>query len=142
MKSNTRGMKNIRMIGAVLFILAIYGCNSTNSQPVSELLTVDEFEKKMKSTKDAILLDLRTDNEVANGMIAGAKQMDFNSGEFSRNLPKLDKSKKYMVYCAGGGRSGKAAKLMLDAGFAEVYDLKGGMGAWVSAGKGVEAKKE
>lgn len=128
------------MIGATLFVLAFYGCNSTNSQPVSELLTVDEFDKKMQSTEDAIILDLRTDGEVANGMIAGAKQMDFNSGEFSKNLPKLDKSKKYMVYCAGGGRSGKAAKMMYDLGFSEVYDLKGGMGAWTSAGKPVEPK--
>ena len=39
------------------------------------------------------------------------------------------------MYCRSGNRSGKAAKLMKELGFAEVYNLEGGFGAWSSAGK-------
>ena len=42
----------------------------------------------------------------------------------------LDKDIVTLVYCKSGGRSGKAAKIMIELGFRIVYDLKGGYSNW------------
>jgi len=42
----------------------------------------------------------------------------------------LDKNKPVYVYCAVGGRSATAAKILSDMGFTEVYDLEGGIINW------------
>jgi rhodanese-related sulfurtransferase len=42
------------------------------------------------------------------------------------------------VHCASGSRSQAAAKTLKDAGFKEVFNLQGGMGAWTQAGMPTE----
>jgi len=131
-------MKNIQTSYGLLLALLVIGCNaSTNSQPISKVIPPVEFEEKMKS-EDAVILDLRTDKEVAQGIISGAIQMDFYADDFNKKVAELDKDKVYMVYCGSGGRSGKTAKLLSDKGFPEVYDLQGGINAWKAAGKKLE----
>ena len=80
--------------------------------------------------EDIQLIDVRTPTEVSAGKIENALNIDFNSPDFKAEIEKLDKDKKTLVYCAAGGRSGKAAQLMHDIGFKEVYDLQGGYGNW------------
>ena len=38
-----------------------------------------------------------------------------------------------MIYCASGGRSGKAAKILKKNEFTHIIDLKGGFTAWENA---------
>lgn len=45
---------------------------------------------------------------------------------------------RYVVYCAGGGRSVLAALALMDMGYANVWHLDGGFGAWEKAGLPVE----
>jgi len=67
-----------------------------------------------------------TPEEVAEGALEGAQNINFYDADFKDILNKLDKSKPVFVYCRSGGRSGKCAQMCKDAGFAEVYDMKGG----------------
>ncbi len=53
--------------------------------------------------------------------------MNFHDDAFSSQLETLDKSKPVYVYCKGGGRSGKTAKMLHEMGFSEVYNLLGGI---------------
>lgn len=131
----------IRLGSIILFIFAVLACSTSNSQNISKVIDADEFETQMKSDKQVVVLDLRTDMEVAQGVIEGAIQIDYRSPEFKNRIDQLDKSKTYMVYCAVGGRSGRAAGLMNEIGFKKVYDLKGGMTAWKAKGKKVEKMK-
>ncbi len=81
------------------------------------------------------VLDVRTPEEWATGVIAGARFIDFNAGGFKDAAAvQLDKAKPVYVYCAAGGRSYRASKQLKELGFSEVYDLVGGMGAWKEAG--------
>jgi phage shock protein E len=80
------------------------------------------------------VLDVRTPEEVAEGVIPGAIVLDYKSADFKTSLDSLDKSKTYFVYCASGGRSGKTADLMKQENFNAVYSLAGGMKAWTEAG--------
>ena len=98
------------------------------------ILSVDEFEKQILN--EGTILDVRTPGEVAEGIIANAKVFDFNGADFSKQIQTLDKTKPVYVYCKAGGRSGKASKMLIDLGY-EVYDLEGGMDAWIAAGKSV-----
>lgn len=90
-----------------------------------------EFEQLM--AKEGVqILDVRTPAEVAEGVIPGAIHFDIYDDNFKEMLGKLDKEKPVLVYCAAGGRSGKAMGMMADLGFSEVYNLMGGMRKWSS----------
>ncbi len=100
----------------------------------NQVLAPHEFDQKLKSTPDRILLDVRTPREVAGGVIEGAQVMDYRSENFKDQLAQLPTGKPVFVYCAAGGRSGKTAKMLQELGYTTVYDLKGGFTAWLAAG--------
>lgn len=102
------------------------------SQTGGSALDAQAFHNKIKSTKDAIILDVRTSSEYAQGFIDGAKNLDYHSQSFQTEIGKLDKNRPYFVYCLSGGRSASAVSFMRSSGFKEVYDLKGGILSWQS----------
>ena len=81
-----------------------------------------------------VLLDVRTPEEFASGHIAGAVNLDYKSPDFQQDLEKLDKSLIYLVYCRSAGRSGRAAAVMEELGFTNVYDMAGGILQWQDEG--------
>lgn len=120
----------MRLISLLLLAMAFVGCQAQSNQ-----LTADQFEAKLTAIKEKQVLDVRTAEEFAGGHLSGAKQIDFYKDDFKANLAKLDKNKPVFVYCAGGVRSGSAAKILSDMGFKQIYDLKGGIRAWSASGK-------
>ena len=113
----------------LLLFLAIVDL-SCQSQSAKLLLDPKTFQAELSGSKNAIVLDVRTQAEFDEGFIANALNIDFNSSDFESSISKLDKSKTYFVYCLSGGRSGQAAKWMRDHSFAHVFELKGGLLAW------------
>jgi rhodanese-related sulfurtransferase len=97
-------------------------------------LSVSEFASKIKENS-VILIDVRTPAEFATGHISGATNIDFESGTFSEEIQKLDKTKTYAVYCRSGNRSGQATALMEKEGFISLYNLSGGVIEWSNVGK-------
>ncbi len=108
------------------------GQKTTNDQ-IAKNVNAEEFHK-IFTEKGGQMIDVRTDGEVAQGYITGAVQIDFYGNTFDSEVEKLDKNKPVFVYCAVGGRSGKAMNKMKKMGFKEVYNLSGGYGTWQSAG--------
>lgn len=89
-----------------------------------------DFEK-VKSEKNAIVIDVRTPGEVSEGYIDGAtKFIDVNGANFESEIAKLDKSANYIVYCRSGARSMNASNYMVQHGFTNVYNLDGGIMGW------------
>jgi rhodanese-related sulfurtransferase len=88
-------------------------------------LDIDDFVKVYKSTPNSQLLDVRTPNEWSGGKLANSACVDYLNENFSQSVAKLDKDKPVFVYCAVGGRSAKASKVLKDAGFKQIYNLKG-----------------
>ena len=97
---------------------------------------VDQFDKLRQQT-NAVVLDVRTPKEFAGGHIPGAVNIDWNASDFAKKAAALDKSKTYLVHCAVGGRSAKAADKMTALQFTNVHNLEGGIKAWEKAGKPV-----
>jgi rhodanese-related sulfurtransferase len=100
-------------------------------------INTDEFARLMQEKKDAIILDVRTDAEIAEGSIEGHTHLDFYDASFRDKLSALDRNKVVMVYCRSAGRSTDALGMMAEMGFREVYNLEGGFEAWKAAGKKV-----
>lgn len=87
-------------------------------------------EQLVKDT-NAIIIDTRTPEECATGIVANAMLIDFlKPAVFLEKVAKLDKQKNYYIYCRSGNRSGKACKIMNDLGFQHTINLTGGMNTW------------
>jgi rhodanese-related sulfurtransferase len=94
-------------------------------------LTQQEWEEKVAADKNAIILDVRTEQECIQGMLANAQCLDiFVRDSFVTGLEKMDKSKNYYVYCRSGQRSAGACQIMDQMGFYNTYSLMGGISNW------------
>lgn len=94
-------------------------------------LNQEDWRKQLQDDRDAVILDVRTEEEVEDGYIPGAQFIDFYKGaEFLEAIDALDKSKSYYIYCRSGNRSGQACSIMNSRGFERTYNLVGGMLEW------------
>ncbi|MEL6561850.1 MAG: rhodanese-like domain-containing protein [Bacteroidota bacterium] len=93
------------------------------------VVEVAEFEI-LRNQSDAVALDVRTNEEIISGQIGEPLNLNYFSGNFSKSLALLDRSKTYLVYCRNGGRARKTCKMMTELNFANVIMLKGGYKAW------------
>jgi len=109
----------------VLFFLFI-ACTHQSSQ--IEVVEKVVFQILIKQNHQ--LIDVRTPSEFSQGHIEKAINIDINSPNFQQLLSEMDKNQTILVYCAVGGRSAKAAKVMGSLGFEKIYDLKGGYRTW------------
>lgn len=90
-----------------------------------------EWWEGFLTTENAAILDVRTEEEVANGYIPEAINIDIYKGQgFIYQVEELDKEKTYFVYCLAGSRSAKACGIMKQLGFENVYNLVGGISQW------------
>lgn len=94
----------------------------------SELIENSESDSSLE------IIDVRTKKEYASGKIKGSINMDVRSPSFKDDVNRLDKSRKYLVYCRTGVRSKKAQQIMKNLGFLDVNNLEGGIIQWVKEG--------
>lgn len=78
------------------------------------------------------LVDVRGQDEVARGMIAGAQHMALHLLPLRWN--ELNDEIPLVFYCHSGVRSMHACELMAQHGFDQLYNLQGGILAWGRAG--------
>lgn len=94
-------------------------------------LSQKEWQDAVAGDMNAVVIDVRTIEEVREGMIENAINLDImNTVNFISEVEKMDKSKNYYLYCAAGGRSGNACALMTEMGFENVFNLMGGFSCW------------
>jgi rhodanese-related sulfurtransferase len=94
-------------------------------------LTQQEWVSQYDADENAIILDVRTENECDQGIIPNSINIDIYEGPgFIAKVEALDRSKKYYVYCRSGARSAKACEVMKDLGFEYTYNLEGGILGW------------
>ena len=94
-------------------------------------LAQEVWVSQLEYDKNAVILDVRTEDEYNEGMIKGAVNIDIYKGQgFIYLIEELDKSKNYYVYCRSGARSAQACSIMNQLGFENTYNLLGGMIEW------------
>lgn len=78
------------------------------------------------------LVDVRTDAEVARGKIPQGESLPLHL--IPMRINEMDKAMTTVFYCQMGGRSAQAAAFAAANGFADVYNLQGGITGWAQAG--------
>jgi len=97
---------------------------------VARRMTATDLAARLAEDPDLQVVDVRSAAETAGGSISGAQHLPL--ARLLDRLDELDPEAPTVVYCAGGYRSSVAASTLRAHGFADVADLIGGYGAWVS----------
>ena len=119
----------------ILLFAAFFSCNLINNDSINEI-DPDELTEFLQ-INDAILVDVRRDDEYINGHIENSINIDYMSDEFVENTERLDKNMPIILYCRSGRRSYLSAIKLSKNGFKEVYNLEGGILSWIEIGNEV-----
>jgi rhodanese-related sulfurtransferase len=96
---------------------------------------------QMINRQDAAVIDVREPGEFRGGHIPNARNVPL--GQIAGKMKDLEKlkDKPVLLSCQTGARSAQAAATLRQAGFAQVFNLAGGMTAWQQASMPVEKQK-
>jgi rhodanese-related sulfurtransferase len=91
-------------------------------------LTPGEAREMLEKNPRVFLLDVRTPGEYRESRLEGARLIPIS--EIPRRLDEVPADRPVLVYCAVGSRSSQVAGFLDRQGYAEVYNLFGGIWAW------------
>lgn len=103
------------------------GCAMQNNPSVDV-----EEASRMADNKETFILDVRTPAEYADGHLANSVLVPLQEIERRANDLPADKNRPILVYCRSGNRSGRAQQFLRENGYANVFNLKGGILAWTA----------
>lgn len=107
--------------------------NEAGDEMDIKTITPEEVKTKLENGETLYLIDVREDDEVAEGMIPEAVHIPM--GEIPDHLEKLDKDNEYIIICKAGGRSFKVCKYLMFQGYEKVVNMTGGMLKWTGETK-------
>ncbi len=116
----------------ILIFSTIFSCSLINNESINQMNSDELIE--FIELNDAVLVDVRTEDEYNSGYIENSLNMDYFSNEFSINVDKLDKNIPIILYCRSGKRSSMSANKISKLGFKEIYNLEGGILEWIEEG--------
>lgn len=94
-------------------------------------LAQEQWWQQYQDDTNAVILDVRTEEEVEESSIPNSINIDIYKGQgFLDEVNNLDKNKNYYIYCKSGGRSNQACLLMGQLGFENTFNLLGGITEW------------
>ncbi len=91
-------------------------------------ISVEELSRLRDEGADFVLFDVREPREYEICHLDGEL---IPLGQLAGRLGELDKNAHIVVYCRSGGRSAKAVSAMRGAGFENVWNVNGGILAWI-----------
>jgi len=102
-------------------------------------ISVVLLKETLEKSKRGVLIDVRTTEEYEHLHAPEVKSV-IEHTEMAKSLNRLpaDKSTPIYLICRSGNRSGKVARVLMDAGYSEVFNVAGGMLAWLEHGYPVE----
>ena len=122
----------MNIILGIFIVIGLIACNNENSSkdsketdqgPVYQSISAEEAKEMMD--EDAIVLDVRTQEEYDQGHIEGALLLPLSDIQMGELSLLEDKDQVLLVYCRSGNRSESAAKLLIEEGYRQVYDFGG-----------------
>jgi rhodanese-related sulfurtransferase len=87
-----------------------------------------ERVESMARSGQALIVDVREGSEYRSGHIPRSKHISL--GQLLQRLREVPKDKTVVVVCRSGSRSSRAAELLMEAGYRNVYNMSGGMQRW------------
>jgi len=121
-----------RMLVRLKKEIIAFGVKSIDpAKKTSPHLPAETLKEWLDAGKEVLLLDTRNDYEVRVGTFKGAEHIDLKTfrafPKRCKELLETHKDKPVVTFCTGGVRCEKAAPLMEEVGFEEVYQLDGGI---------------
>jgi len=95
---------------------------------------VDDVKRRMDAGEKFLLVDVREDNEWANGHLPRAVHLGRGIIERDIETAVPDTGTKMILYCGGGFRSALVADNLQKMGYSNVESMDGGWKGWVAAG--------
>ncbi|MFA6808042.1 MAG: rhodanese-like domain-containing protein [Eubacteriales bacterium] len=120
----------IYIVLAVYIAFLVYRKTTFSLNKKINHLSAEEAYKLIKKNKNLLIIDVRTTQEYKSGHIQGSKS--FPVREIASRITDLKKYKEQpiLVYCASGGRSPSAVRVLLKNDFNNIYHMKRGLLGW------------
>jgi rhodanese-related sulfurtransferase len=132
-----------RLLSALLFsaLLLVAACAPApqSAAPTGGFATISvgELKSRLDAGEALLVLDVRTPEEYAqDGRIAGSTLIPLQ--ELPQRMDELQQDQAIACFCRSGNRSRTACDQLAQAGFTNLVNVDGGIGAWRAAGYPVE----
>lgn len=128
-------IKNFAAWALLLFlIVSLAGCASREEDAKNtasyQQITAEEAKSMMEEQPDAVILDVREQDEYDAGHIPGAVLLSVGTiDEETAASAILEKDTVVLVYCRSGNRSKTASQALADLGYTQIYEF-GGIKDW------------
>jgi len=128
-------MSNIVNYFFTFTFFIFFSCGLDGDTPINQVNSDELLD--FIDINNAVLVDVRTNDEYNSGYIENSLNIDYLSNDFSENVEKLDKNIPIVLYCRSGKRSTLSANKLSKLGFKEIYNLQGGILDWIEIGNSV-----
>ncbi|MGD8483405.1 MAG: rhodanese-like domain-containing protein [Thioalkalispiraceae bacterium] len=124
---------NLFLVAALVVVLVMLFLNIFGARLRGYQAASPSQATQLINQQDALVLDIRQDNEYQAGHIINSKHIPL--AFLNDRLADLEayKNKPIITVCRSGHRSAQACSSLKKAGFESVYNLSGGVMAWESA---------
>jgi len=107
---------------SILIFLIIL--SNMHGQHAPVIQSGSEQFKELTAQNNGILLDVRTKSEFKNGHLPEAGNLNYYAIDFRKKLILLPRNQPIYLYCNTGYRSEKAAEILIENGYTDVYNLQ------------------
>ena len=127
--------KNFTAWALLLFlIVSLAGCSSREDDDKNTVsyqqITAEEAKSMMEEQPDAVILDVREQDEYDAGHIPGAMLLTVGTIDEETAASVIpEKDTVVLVYCRSGNRSKTASQALADLGYTQIYEF-GGIKDW------------
>ena len=120
----------------LILLLFALSCSSAGQQQNLEIINAEQLIQLREEGVQVV--DIRTLRAFEQGHLPNVIHEDFLQAGFIKRMQQFETKNAIIIHCASGGRSAKASKLLIEAGFTQVYDYAGGFIDWKSKGLTIE----
>ncbi len=115
------------------------GANSAAAVTTYTTLDVRTAYQRVEANENAIMVDVREPSEWATtGVPVGARLISLGVFTGQGAPAELPKDQEIYIICNSGNRSRVAADVLVKSGYSQVFNVDGGIQAWLAAGLPVE----
>ena len=137
MRGEGEGMNIMKTFYIIMFItltlvFALSGCITQQPEKAQYADTSVQQAKEMIDKGDVFILDVRTQEEYNAGHIRNSTLIPVQ--DLGKRLNEVPRDREILVYCRTGGRSTAASEILVNNGFTQIYNMKGGITEWTKAG--------
>ena len=118
---------NLRFFLFVITLFATVSCKDASARKI-QVVTPAEMQNNFRY-ENMQVIDVQPEAEYKKSHLINARNIIYDQN-FRKKLETLDKSKPVAIYCTTGKVSPKAAEILKEAGFKQIYILEGGIKKW------------